>query len=105
MAIAFLEPDNVDDALLNWAAWHSPTYNADDDLNAVSLRYAIAVDNLFDTLHYKEKNAIRANYLRNIPAGNPRKPLDTRFNWTAAALHTAKQAIEQGLRDSKLISN
>ena len=67
MAIAFLEPDNVDDALLNWAAWHSPTFDANDPLNAVSLNCAIAVDALFDTLHYKEKNAIRANYLRDIP--------------------------------------
>ena len=49
--IAFLEPDNLEDALLNWAAWHSPRYDADDDLNAVSLRFAIAVDALFDLLH------------------------------------------------------
>ena len=103
MAIAFLEPDNVDDALLNWAAWHSPTYDADDDLNAVSLRFAIAVDALYDTLHYREKNAIRANYLQHLSRTNTRAPRGVQ--WTEAALHTAKQAIEQGLRDRRLISN
>lgn len=103
MAIAFLEPDNLEDALLNWAAWHSPTYNADDPLNAVSLNCAIAVDALFDTLHWKEKDAIRYNYLRGISASNGRFPRGLTYN--GAALHTAKQAIEQGLRDRKLISN
>ena len=103
MAIAFLEPDNVDDALLNWAAWHSPTYSADDDLNAVSLRFAIAVDALYDLLHYREKDAIRCNYLQGCDVKNTRHPRG--LKWTEAALHTAKQAIEQGLRDRKLISN
>ena len=102
MAIAFLEPDNIDDALLNWAAWHSDTYDANDPLNAVSLRFAIAVDNAFDLLHHREKIAIRANYLRDIPASNVRKPLDVRY-WTHAALHTGKQAIEQMLRNDKLL--
>ena len=101
--IAFLEPDNVDDALLNWAAWHSDSYNADDDLNAVSLRLAVAVDALFDLLHYREKNAIRCNYLQDISRKNTRHPGG--LKWTEAALVTAKQAIEQGLRDRKLIKS
>ena len=101
--IAFLEPDNLEDALLNWAAWHSPTYDADDDLNAVSLRFAIAVDALFDLLHYREKDAIRCNYLQHVSPKNSRHPKG--LKWTEAALHTAKQAIEQGLKQRKLISN
>lgn len=103
MAIAFLEPDNVDDALLNWAAWHSPTYNADDDLNAVSLRLAVVVDALYDLLHYREKDALRCNYLQGCDVKNTRHPRG--LKWTEAALVTAKQSIEQGLRDRKLISN
>lgn len=91
--INFLPPDNVDDALLNWAAWHSPTYDADDPLNAVSLVHAVAVDSLYDMLHYREKQAINVKYLNK------------KEKWTEAALYTAEQAIEQGLRDRKLLTN
>ena len=89
--IAWLEPDNVDDALLNWAAW----YNSDEDLNAptnpVSLKYALAVDRMLDSLHWREVNALKAQYL------------GARVKFTEAALFTAKQAVEQGLRERKLI--
>ena len=103
MAIAFLEPDNLEDALLNWAAWHSATYDPDAYCNPVSLRFAIAVDAIYDLLHYREKDAIRCNYLQGCDVKNTRHPRG--LKWTPAALHTAKQAIEQGLRDRKLISN
>lgn len=90
--IAFLEPDNVDDAILNWAAWcNTPESDVNDPIDAVSLRYAIAVDALYDMLHFREKNAICVEYLGK------------RIAVTEAALYTAKQAIEQGLRDRKLI--
>ena len=72
MVIGFLEPDNLEDALLNCAAWHLPTYDASDDLNAVSLRFAVAVDSLFDLLHFREKNAIRCHYLQHVSRTNTR---------------------------------
>ena len=101
MTINFLEPDNLEDALLNWSAWHNPASDTDDYYNAASLKHAIAVDALYDTLHYREKDAIRCNYLQGCDVRNARHPRGLR--WTPAALHTAKQAIEQGLRDRKLI--
>ena len=89
--INWLEPDNVDDALLNWAAW----FNSDEDINApinpISLKYAAAVDLIVSGLHVKEKKALRGSCL------------GAKCFWTEAALFTAKQAIEQGLRDRKLI--
>ena len=89
--INWLEPDNVDDALLNWAAW----YNSDEDLNAptnpISLEYATAVERILDTLHWKEQKALKGSYL------------GVKCGFTEAALYTAKQAVEQGLRERKLI--
>ena len=103
MTINFLLPDNLDDALLNWAAWHSSAYDPDAYANPVSLTYAIAVDALYDALHYREKDAIRCNYLQGVDTRNQRHPRGLKF--TEAALVTAKQSIEQGLRVKKLISN
>lgn len=89
--IKFLEPDNADDAILNWAAW----YNSDEDMNSptnpVSFKYAAAVDLIVSGLHFKEKQALRGSYL------------GSKCFFTEAALFTARQAVEQGLRERKLI--
>ena len=94
---------NLEEALLNWADWHHACCDANEPLNAASLNCAIAVDSLYDLLHYREKNAIRGNYLQHVSPKNTRYPRGVK--WTEAALHTAKQAIAQGLRERKLLSN
>lgn len=89
--IAWLEPDNLDDAILNWAAWYNSDEDVNSPINPVSLKYAAAVDLLVSNLHHKERQALRGSYL------------GSKCFWTEAALFTARQAIEEGLRDRKLI--
>ena len=94
--IAWLEPSNVDDCLLNWAAWANSTDvidgSNDSDINPVSMKYAIATDDLIEMLHYRDKRAISVEYRGR------------RYPVTEAALYTAKQAVEQGLKQRKLLT-
>ena len=93
-SVAWLQPDNVDDALLNWAAWaNQPADDIDGMIedSPISFKYAAAVDGLVEMLHYREKRALSVEYLGK------------RYPVTEAALYTAKQAVEQGLKQRKLI--